>query len=150
MKGQRKQKRRIYAGLFVLSKYLYLGLIMTEEQAIRKRLFSCIDECGETLKEVATATSTNYSYLSALRTKDNPEIKASLISTFCKKYKYSPIFILLNQGKKKQENSSQLDRIEDSLDNIITTLLDAVTSSKHQNRMTDLEKLMNEARKRKN
>ena len=123
---------------------------MTEEQAIRKRLFSCIDECGETLKEVAIATKSNYSYLSALRSKDNPEIKASLIAAFCKKYKYSPVFIIMGAGKKKQEHSSQLDRIEDTLDNIITTMLDSMTSSKHQNQMTDLQKLMNEARKRKN
>ena len=123
---------------------------MTEEQAIRKRLFSCIDECGESLKDVAIATQTNYSYLSSLRTKNNPEIKASLIAAFCKKYKYSSSFIILGAGKKKQEPSTQLDRIEDTLDNIITTMLDSMTSSSHQNQMSDLQKLMNEARKRRN
>ena len=126
---------------------------MTEEQAIRDRLFSCIDDCQETLKEIAAKTGINYSYLSGLRSKPNPEVKASLIAAFCKKYGYSPAFIILGKQPKKPEKekpSGQLDRIEDTLDDIITTLLEALTTSKHQGKMTDLTKLMAEARKRKN
>jgi hypothetical protein len=126
---------------------------MTEEQAIRNRLFSCIDLCGETLKEVAQATGTNYSYLSALRSRDNPEIKASLIGSFCKKYGFSPAHIILGFGPQKaekQKSNTQLDRIEDTLDRIITSLIDGMLSSSHTNQMTDLQKLIKEAKGRKN
>jgi hypothetical protein len=122
---------------------------MTEREAIRARLFVCIDGCGDTLKEVALRTETNYSYLSALRNKKNFDISAHFIAAFCKTYHYSPNWIIVNQGDKKITDGSQLDRIEKILDELILKLLDGLLLPKHlQN--TDLQKLIHDARKRKN
>lgn len=56
----------------------------------------------------------------------------------------------MNQGEKKaQQDKSQMDRIEAILDEIILKLLDGLLMPKHlQN--TDLQKLITDARKRKN
>jgi len=124
---------------------------VTPEQAIRDRLFVCIQETPETLKEIAATIGANYSYLSGLRSKHNPDIKASLIAAFCTHYHYSAEWIITGHGERKaQASQSQLDRIENTLDAIITSLLDSMLFSNHSNQMSDLQKLMNEARRRKN
>lgn len=125
---------------------------MTERDAIRARLFTCIDECGETLKEVARATGTNYSYLSALRHKENFDISAHLVSTFCKNYQYNPTWILLGKGDKKlkAKEAKQLDRIEGMIDEIVLKLLEALMTPKNTMANDDLNKLIMEAKKRKN
>ena len=135
---------------------------MTEQEAIRSRLFQAIDQCGETLKEVAERTGTNYSYLSSLRNKTNFDISAILIAKFSKAYKVNPIWLLTGKGEMKQPKapggdiSKRLQSIEDSLqalmqrDQILEMLLEALLTPKPMQKLTDLQKLMTEARRRKN
>ena len=126
---------------------------MTEEQAIRNRLFTCIDQSGSTLKEVAQATGTNYSYLSALRTRQTPEVKASLIAAFCRHFHFSPIYILTGKGPAKDTQKSsqaQLDRIEDAIDRVITALVDGMLNANSTQGLSDIQKLLKDARGRKN
>jgi hypothetical protein len=136
---------------------------MTEQEAIRSRLFQAIDQCGETLKEVANRTETNYSYLSALRNKTNFDISATLIAKVSKHYKINPIWLLTGKGDMKATKpaaggdiSKRLQSIEDSLqalmhrDQMLEMLLEALLTPKPMQKLTDLQKLMTEAKRRKN
>ncbi len=135
---------------------------MTEQEAIRSRLFQAIDQCGETLKEVAERTGTNYSYLSSLRSKPNFDISALLIAKVCKAYKINPTWILTGKGEPKAgkapggDIAKRLQSIEDSLqalmqrDQMLEMLLEALLTPKPMQKLTDLQKLMTEARRRKN
>lgn len=130
---------------------------MTDREAIRKRLFACIDECGETLKEVAAKTKCNYSYLSGLRTKDNFDISAQLIGSFCRHYGYSPTWIILGNGQKKEQKPDRkLDKLERMMqqlldrDEMLEKLLDGLLTPKILQKNDDLNKLIAEARKRRN
>jgi exonuclease V gamma subunit len=104
---------------------------MTEKEAMRARLYQAIDECGDTLRDVARHIGADYTYLSALRTKSNYILSAHYIAAFCKHYHYSPTWILLGQGKPKAEHNDQLDRIEKILDELIMKLLDGLLTPKH-------------------
>jgi hypothetical protein len=104
---------------------------MTEKEALRDRLFKAIDECGDTLREVAVAMDADYTYLSSLRKKRGFSIGAQHIANFCKHYHYSPAWILLGEGTPKADNNAQLDRIERILDELIMKLLDGLLTPKH-------------------
>lgn len=123
---------------------------MTEKEHMRLRLFECIDECGETLKEVAKATGTNYSYLSYLRNKNNFDISAHFIASFCTIYKYSPTWIILGTGDKKITGDTQLDRIESLLDDVILKLLDDMLTPPQLQGSKNLKKQIADALKRRN
>ena len=134
---------------------------MTEQEAIRSRLFQAIDLCGETLKEVAERTDTNYSYLSSLRTKTNFDISVTLLLKVARKTNTSPLWLLTGKGEPKATKAeknlaTRLQSIEDSLqalmhrDQMLEMLLEALLTPKPMQKLTDLQKLMTEARRRKN
>jgi transcriptional regulator with XRE-family HTH domain len=123
---------------------------MTEREHLRARLFACIDDCGDTLKEVAAATGVNYSYLSSLRNKKAFDISAHFVATFCRIYRYSPAWVMLGVGDRKASDDPQLDRIELMLDEVVLKLLDGLLTPAHLRNTDEISKLIGEAKRRKN
>lgn len=133
---------------------------MHGQDAIRKRLFIAIDQCGDSLKDICIKTDTNYSYLSALRKKKNFDIPAKLVANFCAVYHVNPAWILLGQGTPKGDIPpdiiSRLDQLDANMkalfnrDTMLETLLGGLLKPSFINKPSDLTKLLNEAKKRKN
>jgi transcriptional regulator with XRE-family HTH domain len=113
-----------------------------DERAIRDRFLECVNHAAQkntSVSEIAVKLGSSRAYFSQLKTKENPEVRASLIADFCLTYGYSPTYIITGEGSKFSK--------EERLIEIIGKLFDALLELKPKN-PSAIAELIDEVKKR--
>jgi transcriptional regulator with XRE-family HTH domain len=114
-----------------------------DEKAIRDRFLECVNHAaeinGSSVSEIAVNIGSSRAYFSQLKSKENPEVRASLIADFCLTYGYSATYIITGEGSRYSK--------EERLIEIIGELFAAMLELKPKN-PSAIAELIDEVKKR--
>lgn len=121
---------------------LYLPSPLITESSIRDRFIACIAEVLKSTSQVQIAEElgTSNSYLTKMKTADNPKIPVSLIANFCSTYRYSPFYILLGKGDRRAGQPEPQEKKDLHYLKIIESLTEALPKKSGKSLIADLKK----------